>query len=338
MTPELKRAIIKCIPEYFSMNEEEQLRYRSTLTSGNYFKVKQHVVKQLFGINIVNDGMYEEPEDMPENDLGDEIKDASEFINSHLSSNLNFGEDDLSNEQNLIVNTHMQPLYGIGEDSFYLDEFLVESLLDYDSLYDWYYSSYQWNVENEKERNKDYKDTPFYGDFSLEWARMLIDGEFYYANLSMASMYIHYELEELGNDCIQKLIPHEIEDSFSEPDENGYIRMSLTNNAYGQEKQLKQLNNKFRTKLDETESRLQKEFDTMSLQEVLILDENEEGSTGKHFIFSDKEILKRIHFKTFIKDCRKYEQKDASSFYVKLEREKQNLLDYLKEQYEDIIQ
>jgi hypothetical protein len=338
MTPELKRAIIRCLPEFFSLSDAEQQRYKSTLSRVDYFKVKQHVVKQLFGINIINDSMDIYLENQSEKNLSNEIKDASNFINSHLSSNLNFGEDDLSNEQNLIVNTHMQPLYGIGEDSFYLDEFLVESLLDYDSLYDWYYSSYQWNVENEKERDKDYQAWPFYGDFSLEWARMLIDGEFYHANLSMASMYIHYELEELGNDYIQKLIPHEIEDSFSEPDNNGYIQMSLTTNAYGLEKPLKQLNNKFRTKLDETESRLQKEFDTMSLQEVLILDERDEDSPGKHFIFSDKEVLKKVNFKTFIKDCRKHEQKDASSFYIKLEREKQNLTDYLKEQYEDIIQ
>ena len=62
MTPELKRSIIKCLPEFFSLSDEKQQRYKSTLSSVDYFKVKQYVVKQLFGINIINNSMDENPD------------------------------------------------------------------------------------------------------------------------------------------------------------------------------------------------------------------------------------------------------------------------------------
>lgn len=52
---------------------------------------------------------------------------------------------------------------------------------------------------------------------------------------------------------------------------------------------------------------------------------------------TDKEGLKKIHFKTFMRDCWDIEQKDHSGFIKKIDDEKQKLRKFLDTQYHDIM-
>jgi hypothetical protein len=80
------------------------------------------------------------------------------------------------------------------------------------------------------------------------------------------------------------------------------------------------------------------EFDKKSKQRVYILNQSQVGDPSHHFLFTDKEILKRIHFKTFMRCCRAAKQTDHSSFFRKVEEEKQLLTKYLDKQYKDIME
>jgi hypothetical protein len=80
------------------------------------------------------------------------------------------------------------------------------------------------------------------------------------------------------------------------------------------------------------------EFDKKSEQRVFILNESKAGNPSHHFLFTDKEILKRIHLKNFMHCCRAAEQTDHSFLFQKLEEEKRLLSGYLDKQYTDIME
>jgi hypothetical protein len=62
------------------------------------------------------------------------------------------------------------------------------------------------------------------------------------------------------------------------------------------------------------------------------------GNPNRHFLFTDKEILKHIHFKAFLRCCRTAEETDLSLLSRKLGEEKQLLTKYLDMQYRDIME
>ncbi|MCK5100626.1 MAG: hypothetical protein KAR45_21125, partial [Desulfobacteraceae bacterium] len=144
--------------------------------------------------------------------------------------------------------------------------------------------------------------------------------------------------DEYGNDYIEKLIPHDFNHgkNHGKAEGHGYL-LDIKTDANGLEPQLDDLKHRFWEHLNKVHERLMDEFDKTSKQQVFILNESKVGDSNHHFLFTDKEILKCIHFKTFIRNCRAAEQKDISSISQKLEREKQLLTKYLDTQYKDIM-
>ena len=51
MSPELRRAIIKIVPEYFFWDKNRQERYRVDTPEENELKIRQFLLKELFDIN-----------------------------------------------------------------------------------------------------------------------------------------------------------------------------------------------------------------------------------------------------------------------------------------------
>ena len=55
MSPELKKAIIKFVPGYFSWNKKRQEHYRVDTPEEDAFKIRQFLLKELFNISVSND-------------------------------------------------------------------------------------------------------------------------------------------------------------------------------------------------------------------------------------------------------------------------------------------
>ena len=195
MSPELKRAIIKFVPDYFSWDKKRQEQYRVDTPEEDEFKIRQFLLRELFDIYASND---------------DEVEEARRVMNE---------------AQCLKLNAILLPIKGIGEDFFFLKE-----------------------------------------------------------------------------------------------------------------SQLDELKHRFWKHISEVHERLMDEFDKKSKQRVFILNQSQVGDPSHHFLFTDKEILKRIHFKTFMRDCRAAEQTDHASLSRKLEEEKQLLATYLDKEYKDITE
>lgn len=129
MTPELKRAIIKCMPGYFRWDTVTQERYRVNTPEGDAFAIRQYLLKSLFAITVANQ---------------DELDAAW---------------DGLTIEQSNVINPVLLPLQGIGEDYFYLNEVLHkhQTLLSFPTLYDYDVDDFQFQEDARTKDIKGYK-------------------------------------------------------------------------------------------------------------------------------------------------------------------------------------
>lgn len=311
MSPELKKAIIKFVPDYFSWDKKRQEQYRVDTPEEDAFKIIQFLLRELFEISVSND---------------DELEAAWRALNDVQCSKLNAA---------------LLPIKGIGEDFFYLNEAFCSgnNLLSFETLYDYDFDDYKFQVSSRKKEQKDYEEKPYRGSLYLTWARLMIDGSFSYGVLSMVAGYLYCQLDEYGNDYMEKLIPHEFMHGkkHGKAEGSGY-RFDLKIDAKGLESQLDELKYRFWKHLTEVYERLMDEFDKKSMQRVFILNQSQAGNPNRHFLFTDKEILKRIHFNTFVRCCRIAEETDLSLLSRKLEKEKQLLTKYLDKQYIDIME
>ncbi|RZB35598.1 MAG: hypothetical protein SRB2_02895 [Desulfobacteraceae bacterium Eth-SRB2] len=311
MLPELKKAIMKFVPDYFSWDKKRQEQYRVDTPEEDAFKIMQYLLRELFDISVYND---------------DEVEDAWRAMNEVQCSK---------------INATLLPIKGIGEDFFYLNEAFPsqKNLLSFETLYDYDFDDYKFQEDSRKKEQKDYEKKPYRGSLYLTWARLMIDDSFSYGLLSMVAGYLYCQLDEYGNDYMEKLIPHEFihGKNHGKAQGDGYL-FDLKIEAKGLESQLDELKHRFWKHLSEMYERLMDEFDKKSKQRVFILNQSQVGNPNHHFLFTDKEILKRIHFKTFMRCCCAAEQTDHSLLSRKLEEEKQLLTKYLDNQYKDIME
>ncbi|MCD6586001.1 MAG: hypothetical protein J7K96_09605 [Desulfobacteraceae bacterium] len=311
MSPELKKAIIKFVPDYFSWDKKRQEQYRVDTPDEDAFKIRQFLLSELFDISVSDD---------------DEAEEAWRAMNV---------------VQCLKINAILLPITGIGEDFFYLNEVFCsqKSRLSFETLYDYDIDDYKFQEDSRKKEQKDYEKKPYRGSLYLTWARLMIDDSFSYGVLSMVAGYLYCQLDEYGNDYMEKLIPHEFTHgkNHGKAEGPGYL-FDLKIDAKGLESQLDELKHHFWKHISEVHERLMDEFDKKSNQRVFILNQSQVGDPNHHFLFTDKEILKCIYFKTFMRCCRAVEQTDHSSLSRKLEEEKLLLRKYLDKQYKDIME
>ena len=311
MSPELKRAIIKFVPDYFSWDKNRQEKYRVDTPEEDEFKIRQFLLRELFDISASND---------------DEVEEARR---------------EMSEAQCLKLNAILLPIKGIGEDYFFLNEFFgnQENLLSFETLYDYDFDDYKFQEDARRKEQKGYEEKPYRGSLYLTWARLMVNGSFSYGVLSMVAGYLYCELDEYGDDYMEKLIPHEFTHgkNHGKTEGSGYL-FDLKIDAKGKESQLDELKHRFWKHMSEVHEQLMDEVDQKSKQHVFILNQSREDDPNHHFLFTDKEILKRIHFKTFMRDCRAAEQTDHASLSRKLEEEKQLLTTYLDKEFKDIME
>ncbi|MBK8276639.1 MAG: hypothetical protein IPK92_12615 [Nitrospira sp.] len=164
----------------FGWSLEEQECYRVSMPEQDSFRLRQELVKALFGLHAKTD------EDL-----------------SAIS-------DQFGDEEHLVFNRALLPAAGVGEDSFFLNEYLGEgkTLLDFDTLYEYDYDDHCFQEQARKDEAPEYVMKPYRGALYHRWARLFIDGAFHYASLCMAAGYVYSNLDEFGQKKVSMLIPH----------------------------------------------------------------------------------------------------------------------------------
>jgi len=167
--PVLEKAVNQLIPGYFSWDEQTQDKCRMFMSSDLKFKFHQFILKEAFGIEVADDDAFD---------------DAWSDMSAHETTKFN---------------AILLPLFGIGEDLFFLTEHFAdgESILDFETLYQYDFDDFQFQEEHRK-TSEDYCAQTYRGSLHAAWARLIVDGKFYYASLSMVSRYFLMELGEFG--------------------------------------------------------------------------------------------------------------------------------------------
>jgi len=306
----LRRAIIRISPNYYSWPQTRQEQFRLRMSREDEFAIRQAVIQALFGYEV----------------------GTEEAMEALL--------DSFDDNQYLLLNSTMLPLQGIGEDKFFLNECLPseKTLIDFETLGDYARDDHQFQEKARKQDNPEHTTRSYRGDLHRCWARLHVDGVFYYADLSSQAGYIVDILDELGFDKINSLIPHDYVDGVhhGKREGKGFIYDKRVN-ANGLEGQLEELKHRYYAHMKECYEDLLTLFDRMARNCVYMRDRSHRQEPHMDFVFSDKTALDSVRFRHFISDCRLITD-DDSELESQIQQENRTALEFLAESYRDIME
>ncbi len=267
--------------------------------------------------------------DVDENRL--EAALASELFGRGSAAKLTLGEQNRWNEAIL-------PFKGIGEDSFFLNEYFAEgeSILDFETLRAYDEDDYRFQEKVRKEQSAGYQDRPYRGSLYLEWARLFVDGQFTYATLSMAAGYVVSELDAEADEIIGRRIPHRYRRGKNHGKREGDSwEWDLRVDAGGQEGILDELRRRVYAYTAERYEALLDQWDARGRIGVYVLETSEPPECNYHFVFTDRQALEKVRFRSFLRDCRRMERAVAE-LNEAVDGGKQQLAIFIEEQHGDV--
>ena len=144
----LRQAVIRVKLDYFALSEAEREHYRLQLNAEDDFCIRQAVLKELPGVAV----------------------STTEELDAVL--------DTFNDSQYLLWNSTLLPLQGIGEDDFFLNDFLPTdvTLLDFSKVGDYARDKHHFQEQARKQEDPDNKNTrlpgkhsPLLGEINDRW-------------------------------------------------------------------------------------------------------------------------------------------------------------------------
>lgn len=313
-TPELRRAVIAAQPAFFAWPADRQWRYRVTLPRDD----RERIVAAL---------LREHGERRP----------AAMARLEAQGRRVPLG---LQNR----INEWLQPLAGIGEDAFSLNEHFAEgkSILDFETLLDYDRDDHAFQQEASQRDFEGYQPEPYTGALHGAWARMLVESRLCYVTLSMASWRLFGAMEEAADAEIKARVPHRYvagpEDG--KRDESGATRWDTRVDANGQEALLDEL----RHRVWDEQSRRRRELGLRFSGQragACFLDpepwEREDPDERNLLVvFSDPDALAAVRFASFLRDCKRIER-PLDELRALQAREAERMRRFVAEQHEHLI-
>jgi hypothetical protein len=247
--------------------------------------------------------------------------------------------DCLSLEEQNRWNETVLPLNGIGEDCFYLNEGLTEdkSILDFQTVRAFDEDDYRFQEAVRKEDDPGYAGKPYRGSLYLNWARLYIDGRLMYATLSMAAGYLYAQLSNVAQELLAKHIPHHYVPGKHHGKAQGeHYQWDLRIDANGQECLFNELRQRIWHYEHERYDALRTSWDHVARVGVYLLDESDSSEVKWHVIFTDKQALDAVRFRSFLRDCRAIARPE-NELHREFEEEKAALARFIEEQHADIV-
>lgn len=303
-----RKALMTADPLYYAWLPEQQERFRATMDDVANDKVAAVLLRELLDISCTADNPGDIWSDLPLSQL------------EHI------------NWAKLLAT-------GIGEDMIWLNESMAEnvSLLDFDTLHDYDLNDYHFQEAANSKEITDYQQRDYYAlRFSL-WARLLINDKLHYATLSSLATYITDQLQEQGDDMIQRLLPHEyVEGKNHGKQEKSSFLWDMQVDAGGLEPQLEELKRQWYQYIQQRWTELSESFKDQP-PAAFMKDTSEHGEANTLFLFNNSAALERIRWRSFLSDCRQLERNFSGVECHVTEVWKQTE-DWLHETHRDIIQ
>jgi hypothetical protein len=243
-------------------------------------------------------------------------------------------------EQYLLLNSTLLTFQDIGENDFFLNEWLADgvTLLDFETVGDYARDDHQFQEQARKKEDPTYEIRSYRGDLHTCWARLSIGGEFHYATLVSLARHLLNTLDETGLEQIESLIPHKyVEGRNHGKREQGGTVWDFQVDAGGMEPQLEELRHRHYEYLRSCHERVLDRFDEKATQQIYIQRETRGLEPQIRFIFSDKRALDVVRFRHFFSDCRGIAS-DLAELVQVTEQEQQAAMNFLQEHYRDIQQ
>lgn len=302
--PALRRAVIKVRPEYFTWGREQRERYGASIAEDESTRLEQALCVELFGSGF------------------------SRRRKGRLTEH----------EQN-IFNAAILPFTGIGEDSFYLNEYLADDMtvLDFETVraYD------AWDYRNQqtyrKEDNPAWEEKPYRGSLYLSWARLFVDEAFTYATLTMVAGHLFSELQEASADLLQARIPHRYVPGRNHGKVEGVgWEWDQRLEAGGQEDILEALRDRVFAYEQDRFDALLSTWNAAGHGGVYLLDTSEGEENNLHVVFTDPTALERVRFRSFMRDCRAIER-PAAELDKAVAEERSALAKFIATAHEEVV-
>jgi len=302
-----RKALMTADAHYFSWSNEQQERFRATMNENSRKKVRRVLLDCLLNIECSNEDVDRVWNDIPLPKLN-------------------------------VLNWASLLTSGIGEDFIYLNESMADdkNLLDFTTLYDYNYDDYLFQEQANRQDFKNYEETDYYAYKHSSWVRLLINGEFYYSTFLSLATYLTDEIDTVGNEVIDQLIPHSYvagKDNGKSEKEGFLWDMKL--DANGQEGQLNELQNCWYSYLQERWLKLSKIYSDLP-PAVYIQNKDWDNDPHRFFIFNNETTLKNIRWRHFLSDS-----KPLMEYFLivteQLDIEIKNAKSFLTEKYQDIL-
>lgn len=307
--PALRRALMRVRPEYFAWSVADQERYAVTMPAEDREHFAEALMAELFGRTFSS----REEADAAVDDLP--LADLERW------------------------NQVVLPFTGIGEDYFYLNEWLArgKSILDFDTVRAFDEDDYRFQETARRESDPAYCGRPYRGSLYLTWARLYVEERFTYATLSMAAGYLYAQIDSRGQELLDERIPHRyVPGKHHGKAEEGGWRWDKRVEAGGQEGVLEELQRRMWQYQNSRHEMLQKSWEDAGRHGVYIVDESRPPETNLHVVFADKEALSAVRFRMFLRDCRA-SQRPADELHQAAEEEKAALSRFLEEQHAEVL-
>ena len=237
-------------------------------------------------------------------------------------------------------NEAILPLVGIGEDCFYLNEWLGENktILDFPTLRDYDEDDYRYQKNARKRDDPCYASKPYRGSLYLSWARLFIDEKFTYAALSMAAGYLFSRLEEVAAEIIEMHIPHRYVPGKNHGKAKGEsFQWDMRLAADGHEGLLEELQHRVFEYTHARYDALLTDWDRAKKRGVYWVDTSEPQERNTHFVFTDKDALSAVRFRSFVRDCRAI-TRETDELDDAVTEEKTKLKSFIAQQHHELLQ
>jgi hypothetical protein len=272
-TPALRRAVMRVRPELFRWTSAQRERYGLAVPEADAAEIDRFLQKELFG-----------------------------FAQAR---------DDLDGEQLNRFNAAILPLCGVGEDCFYLNEWLGDgiTLLDFETVRDYDHDDFLFQEKCRREEDAGYVGEPYRGTLYFRWARLFVDQHFTYASLSMAAGFLLGQLEEQAHETMDALIPHRIVPGaeHGKREGEGYA-WDMRVDADGKEAVFDDLQALAYDYEHRRYGALADLWDRKAHRGVFVRRQEIPGEVNADFAFTDKTALEAVRFRSFVRDCRAIER------------------------------
>ncbi len=242
------------------------------------------------------------------------------------------------------INEWLQPLKGIGEVAFALNEHFAQgsSILDFETLLDYDRDDHAFQQAAQQRDLEGYQPEPYTGALHGTWARLLVDGRLCYVTLTMVSWQLYGAMEEAASAEIEARLAHRHVrgPDDGKRDESGSIRWDMRVQANGQEALLEVLQHRVWEEQFRRRCELGQLF-CEQRQGLCFLNDppwehQDPGERNLLVVFSDPDALAVVRFASFLGDCRRIERPLANLRALEA-REAQRMRDFVTTQHENLV-